>query len=451
MAQGTDPVTGRTADVRIDTTRTSNDPEAIADDIRETRAEMDETIDALSAKLDPSNLIDQAKEAFTSSAKDAGTSMMDQLKDSSVLDTIKANPIPAAAVGLSLAWLLSKMGENESEKYRYERYQATGDPYYAPRRPRYAAGYAAGYSSDPSYGGMGYGDTYAPRTTGPAGSANYGGGSDESIKDKASDALDTAKDKASDVVDAVKDKASDLASGTRDMASGAADGTRHFAHDTGRQFQGAQRQAGSWLDHQMTANPLAVGAVALAAGALVGLSIPETNVEHQAFGDQADQVKGQLGSAAADKVDQVRDAAQEVTSEIRDKAKSVADEAKAKGQDVADSATDKAKSVADDAKGAADKAAEEAKDKASDAGSSSGSRTMGGGTSSGSKEASGTTGGGTTGGSTASGSVTGGAAAIGTPTTRPTTGGSTSGSATTGGTKPGSTAGGSSSGGSSNK
>ncbi len=425
MAQGTDPVTGRTADVYIDTTQTSNDPEAIADDIRETRAEMDDTISALSAKLDPSNLIDQAKEAFTSSAKDAGTSMMDQLKDSSVLDTIKENPIPAAAVGLSVAWLLSKMGEKESARYRYERYQATGDPYYAPRRQ----GYAAGYGGDPSYGGMGYGDTYAPRTTGPAGSANYGGGSDESLKDKASDALDTAKDKASDAIDAVKGKASDLASGTRDMASGAADGTRHFAQDTGRQFQGAQRQAGSWLDHQMTSNPLAVGAVALAAGALVGLSIPETNAEHQAFGDQADQVKGQLGSAAADKVDQVREAAQEVTGEISDKAKSVADEAKAKGQDVADSATDKAKSVADDAKGAADKAAKEAKDKASDAGSSS---SAGGSSASGKTDGSKPAPGVTTVGTSTTGLSTGtGAASTG----GSTTGGASQGSSSSKGSK----------------
>ena len=422
MDQGTDPVTGRTADAHIDTTRTSNNPRAIADDIRETRAEMDETIDALGAKLDPSHLIDQAKDAFTSSAKDAGTSMMDQLKDSSVLDTIKENPIPAAAVGLSVAWLLSKMGEKETERYRYERYQATGDPYYAPRRPRYAGGYAG----EQAYGGMGYGDTYAPRTTGAAGAAGYGGttgyggGNDESLKDKASDALDTAKDKASDAVDAVQDKASDLASSTKSMASGAADGTRHFADDTGRQFRSAQRQAGSWLDHQMTANPLAVGAVALAAGALVGLSIPESDLEHQAFGDQADQVKGQIGNVAADKMDRVRDAAEDVTDEISDKAKSVADEAKAKGQDVADKAADEAKSVADDAKGTADKAAKEAKKKASNAGSSSGS---------GSKP---------TGGTSAKfvGSTsTGGAATGGTKT-----GGSSMGSTKTGGASKGSSA-----------
>ena len=368
MDQATDPVTGRPAAPPLDSTRTSSNPEAIADDIRETRAEMDETIGALSAKLDPSNLMDQAKAAFTSSAKDAGASMMDQLKDSSMLDTIKENPLPAAAVGLSVAWFLSKMGEAESDRYRDERYRATGDPYYAPRRrvgygtsSRYAAYGDERYAGAPSYGGSynggSDGDSLTDQASGALGTA----------KDKTSDALDTAKHKASDAVDSVKDTASDLAQSAKDAFGNASDASRDRAHQAGDQLQRYERQAASWLDRQMTSNPLAIGAVALAAGALVGLSVPETDAEHRAFGDQADAAKRQLATVASEKVDEVKGAAQDVAQEAKEKAATVANEAADKGKAVADDATSRAEDVAGEAKQATSNAADAAEDKAKDA------------------------------------------------------------------------------------
>ena len=342
MDQGRDPVTGTPAAPPLDTTRTSRDPDAIADDIRETRAEMDETIDALGAKLDPSNLANQAKDMFTSSAQDYGSQLMDKVKDSSVLDTIKDNPMPALAVGLSVAWFLSKVGESEADRHRHERYLATGDPYYAPRRRGYG-----------SYDPDGYGRyAYDPYT-----GARYGSGSggDESL-------LDKAKDAAGDAVDAVKDKAGDLADSARDAAGSAKDRASHLAsgagdraHRTGGQMQRYERRAESWLDRQMTANPLAVGAVAMAAGALVGLSIPETDAENELMGEQADAVKAQAGSAASEKIEQVRHVAEDIAEEAGAEARKVADDVKSKAKDVAEDAKSKAKDVADDAKGKAKK------------------------------------------------------------------------------------------------
>lgn len=332
MAQGTDPVTGTPATPPTDVTQTSGKPREIAHDIRETRAEMDETLDAISSKLDPSHLIDQAKEAFTSSARDAGTSFLASVKDSSLFDTVKANPVPAAAVGLSLAWFLSKMGESESESYRRDRFEATGDPTYAPRRVR---GYSP-YGDRPGDRSYGAGADGA-RSFGQDGGSNDGSG--DSLTDKAGDALGTAKDKASDALGTVRDTAGDLAERAGDQARG-----------VGQQLQRYERRAESWLDQQMMQNPLAIGAVAVAAGALVGLSIPETDAEREAFGAQADAVKGRLADVAGDTIDQVKDAAEEVTSEAADKAKALGGEAKSKAQDVADDAASKAASVAGKAK-----------------------------------------------------------------------------------------------------
>ena len=332
MDQGRDPVTGTPAAPPIDTTRGSRDPEAIADDIRETRAEMDETIGALGRRLDPSNLADQAKDAFTSQAKDYGSQLMDTVRDSSVVDTIKDNPMPALAVGLSVAWFLSKVGESEADRHRHERYLATGDPYYAPRLRPARYGYDRYYDRD-SYRG-GYGQD----------------GGDESIldkaKDAASDAVDTVKDKAGDLADSARDAAGSAKDKASGLASGAGDRTRR-AGDQARRYE---RRAESWLDRQMSANPLAVGAVALAAGALVGLSVPETDAENELLGEQADAVKAQAERAAAQKLDQARSVAKDVAEEAGAEARKVTDDVKKKAQDVADDAKAKAKDVASDAK-----------------------------------------------------------------------------------------------------
>lgn len=326
MDQGTDPVTGRPATPPVDTTRTSTDPDRIADDIRETRAEMNETMGAIGDKLDPHRLANEAKEAFASSAQDAGASLLHAAKDSSLMDTIKQNPIPAAAVGLSVAWFLSKMGESETERYRRERFAATGDPYYAPRR-RYVP---------ETYGDYAYRDY---PSDGPYGAARTSG-SDESLADKASDAFDSAKDTASDLADQAKDAVTGSAHDARDRARGATQGA-------GRRLHQYEHQAASWLERQMYANPLAVGAVAAAAGALVGLSIPETTTEDRLLGEQAAAARDRLGNVAGQKLDQAKNAAQDVADEAASKAKSVGEDAKSKAKDVADDAQSKAKDVAD--------------------------------------------------------------------------------------------------------
>lgn len=372
MAQATDPVTGRPATPPTDTTRASDRPAAIADDIRETRAEMSETLDAIGAKLDPSHIADQAKEALTTHARDAGASLMDAVKDSSVLDTIKANPLPAAAVGLSLAWFVSKLGESESERYRRDRYNATGDPYYA---PRYFEG--GGYRPYPGrYDGgqdpRGYGDgslasRQRPAPSGP-GSGTYtdpASGGDGGLLDKAADALDTAKDKAADLAGDAKDAVTDAASAARDTATDLADAARDHASSAADHASGSAhrtaRRAESWLDRQMQSNPLAVGAVALAAGALVGLSIPETDAEHELMGEHADAAKAKALRLAESKADSVQAAAEDLGEEASAKVREVADTVKTKADTVSDKAATKAKEVAGKAKAEAKKTASAAK------------------------------------------------------------------------------------------
>src|SRR5215212_7881930 len=130
-----------------DRDRTADDadsPDEIRLEIAETRVEMSQTVDALQAKLAPDTLVEQAKEALsevteravqeakerareaiqeaTELAKDAVhdatvgkaehmvSSATETAMDtgSSLMGTIRANPIPAAIAAVSLGWLFTK-------------------------------------------------------------------------------------------------------------------------------------------------------------------------------------------------------------------------------------------------------------------------------------------------------------------------------------------------------
>ena len=267
--------------------RIDPDPAQIERNIAHTRAEMTETIDALGARFEPSYIKEQAQEAIADTARSAGTSM---------LDTIKDNPLPAGIAAMSIAWLFAN--------------RSAGTP--PPRQS---------YAPPPSYGGRGSVQTgmYAAGETDP------------SLTDRASDLAGQARDKAGSLADQARSEASHLT----DQASQAA----------GR--------AESWLEGQMRQNPLGVGAVALAAGALVGVSLPETQIEARLMGEQAGQVVDRAQRVAGETFDRAKEAATAVASEAKDKAADLADQAKKEASDVASDATDKAQNVAEDAKDAA--------------------------------------------------------------------------------------------------
>jgi len=78
-------------------------------EIERTRADMSETVDAIQERLSPENLKEQAKdrvrEATVGRAQEAG---------SGIVETIRANPVPAALTGIGLGWLLVSAGRSSS-------------------------------------------------------------------------------------------------------------------------------------------------------------------------------------------------------------------------------------------------------------------------------------------------------------------------------------------------
>ena len=265
------------------------DPDAIEQDIRHTRAEMTETFDALGSRFEPDYIKEQAKDALRSTAHDAGSSM---------LDTIKDNPFPAAVAGLSLAWLMfggskndgrSRTQDREIERYDFEysrRYRQRPDVRYRDYR-RYPAYYA---QNDASGDGL----------------------------------TDSARSAAGDAADHVRDAAGNVA----DRASHVADQAGDRLHSWGDSAADAGHQATNWLERQMHANPLAMGAVTLAAGALVGPAVPGTRAEDEWMGEERDTLVEKAKSAVSEKFEQAKSVATEVADEAKDDAKELAQTAK---------------------------------------------------------------------------------------------------------------------------
>jgi len=82
-------------------------------------------------------------------------------------------------------------------------------------------------------------------------------------------------------------------------------------------------------------NPLGLAVGAVAVGFLAGMLIPETAKEHEALGEYADQVKGQVKETAQEAVDHGKQVVQETAQSAKETAQQAAQE---HGQEVADTA-----------------------------------------------------------------------------------------------------------------
>lgn len=258
-------------------------------DIERTRAEMGETIDAIQEKLSPENIKEQVVESVreatigrveramgnvgekisevTEPAYEAvgraGTVVRDT--GSSVIEVIRRNPVPAALIGLGVGMLVLKMrrGRADGDDYDY----AQGYEEYDEESDEYSYNYAAGQGPSRSRG--------------------------ETVLGRAQSAVGGA------------------VTGVQETAAGAASQARETAGRLGGNVQRGARAAGEQLQTTLQGNPLAVGAVAVALGAAVGLVMPSTRVENQYMGEARDNLVGMAQQAARDTMQKVQSVAQD--------------------------------------------------------------------------------------------------------------------------------------------
>jgi ElaB/YqjD/DUF883 family membrane-anchored ribosome-binding protein len=247
---------------------TNPEVERLAQEIEETRGGMNETLDELGQRLDPANIVAGAKEtvreATVGKVEQMATSAGEMVSDAGttarqtgegLVETIKRNPVPAAMAGIGLGWLWMNRDKGQSMSWSQSR----------DGQGRYMSGYgASGYGT--GYTGQGYGERSVGDRIGEAG---------EEIGRRASDVASTVGETASDV----------------------ADKARMTAGQVPDQVGMVGQQVGDTAQRLMDENPLAVGAIALAVGAAVGLALPATRTEQKVIGNAGSKLIDQAVTA----------------------------------------------------------------------------------------------------------------------------------------------------------
>jgi ElaB/YqjD/DUF883 family membrane-anchored ribosome-binding protein len=269
--------------------------------IEETRSQMGDTIDAIQERLSFSNISDQVSERVNhaiETAKDTVydatigkavtfmKNMGDGISDNTMVRTAKNNPFPLALIGIGaglLAYNAMKPRQHRSFDGRRE------------------------WSSRDTYPEPVMGKSMMTTAQDKLSSAS------ESVSTAAGNAYDTMTNAANSAYDTVSNKMADAYSSAGDFA--------HKAYDkAGEVGQYTQQQ----YDHYMNENPLAVGALALAVGAAIGLAIPSTHYEDELMGETRDNVLEKAQSTANQYIDKAKHVAQEAGEKIDNEVRSLA-------------------------------------------------------------------------------------------------------------------------------
>ena len=119
-----------------------------------------------------------------------------------------------------------------------------------------------------------------------------------------------------DVKSRAKDSLQDKVTGVRKRITGMKSGVGDATPSTGDVKQGARQAVGV-----AQANPLGLGAAAIAGGFLLGMLVPSTKIEDEKLGPVSTEVKEKAKETAQEAVDRGKQVAQEAASSAADTAK----------------------------------------------------------------------------------------------------------------------------------
>jgi ElaB/YqjD/DUF883 family membrane-anchored ribosome-binding protein len=304
----------------------SDDTAEIRADIEQTRSQMGETIDAIQARLNPQHIGEQVKEQVreqihevTSTVREATIGRAEQMVRNAgesvndarygLMETIRANPIPAAMAAIGLGWLFMNRRSAPPRRYYDERSMRRGERYYAgeaayPYRP--AAPYAytqGGYDFD-------Y-DQARERDRNLAERAQHAAGG----------AVNKAQETVGNVADQARDAAGNVVGQARDAAGNLIDQARGTAGSLAGQAQYQARRVENTFESALGDNPLGLGALALALGAAVGFGLPQTERENQLMGEARESLVEKAQEVAQDTVEKAQRVAGDVAETAQQTAK----------------------------------------------------------------------------------------------------------------------------------
>jgi len=248
--------------------------EQLRADIEDTRADMSQTLNEIQERLSPENLMGQAKEAVREATIGKVEKAMGQ-----VGETFSAVAEPVREVAGRAGNAIKEVGTT------------VGDQIWKNPIPIAMIGLGVGMLVMKNYRGQSYGSSSTPRRFPQGRSANY------ALGDVGQARQTQAQSTGASTLNQVKETASDLANRSTQTLN-----------DLGTKAKNSASRFGEI----MRDNPLAAGAVAIAAGTAVGLLIPSTQFESEYIGETGERLVDRVEDAARDALGKVQDAAKQM-------------------------------------------------------------------------------------------------------------------------------------------
>ena len=260
-------------------------------DIERTQREMSRTIDEIQHRLSPNYMMQRTKESMKEAGVNASRSFIDKVRD---------NPIPAAMVGIGM-WLL--MRDNDSSR------DSSYDVEFIPERSRWDTADTQ-YSSVAEYRDFDYEGGTHGRMAG--------------ARERVSGAADSARERVSEVADTARERVGGAMSSAREATSDMLDSAGDAARRLGSRARYGVRRARYESRDLLRESPLIVGVAAIAAGAIIGALIPETERENELMGEHRDRLAEQAKDLARDGASRAKEVATAATQAATEAAKSEA-------------------------------------------------------------------------------------------------------------------------------
>ena len=283
----------------------ANETADIKSEIERTRVEMSETLGEIQERLRPDHLIQQAKDTVTEaatgkvrnimhSAGETATMVADQTKYAgrNVAGYVRTHPVQMALLAGGVTWWLLR-GRDQSDDWE---------------------GASEGWHDTSSY-------DYDAR---------------QSLRNRVSDAASTARETVGQYAASARDTVGGYAASAADTARDAAEGARSKAQQASERVTSAAQTASvraqeSWqsastsVDDWVHEYPLAAGAIAVAVGAAIGLSVPSTEIEDRTLGEKRDLALERARIAARDLKDKATQKVQDVAETVLDAVEPIVD------------------------------------------------------------------------------------------------------------------------------
>ena len=267
----------------------ANGTAEIKSEIERTRVEMSETLGEIQERLRPDHLIQQAKDTVTEaatgkvrtimhSAGETATRVADQTRYAgrSVADYACAHPLQMAALAGGITWWLLR-GRNRSNDWEgaSEGWQGSAD-----------------YDTDSEFG------------------------AEPSLRDRAGDYASTARETVSEYASTARETVGEYADAARSGARRASARVRDAASTASVRARQTWDRTSTTVDDWVHEYPMAAGALAVAVGAAIGLSIPGSEFEDRTMGERRDQAMEAARAKARELKDTVAQRAKNVANTV---------------------------------------------------------------------------------------------------------------------------------------